>query len=107
MAAAMTGLFEPEGLPEMLAEREAIGLICGGLTPAQARAQAAADAEAWRHQCEVRYVLRFRVEIGPDWRDAYLDKVERARGKAAADKLRQDCADQWALGSRGAKGDWR
>lgn len=100
-------LFEPEGLSEMLAEREAIGRVDGGLDAAAARVQAQADTEAWRHQCEVRYVLRMRAERGRDVVDEYLQAVAARRGPEAGEQLRRDCAEQWTRGSRGAPGEWR
>lgn len=100
-------LFEPEGLDEMLAEREAIVREDAGLAPLVARAQAQADTEAWRHQCEVRHVLRIRAERGREAVHEYLELVASKRGPAQAEKLRTDCAEQWARGSRGASGDWR
>jgi len=62
--------------------------------------------EDHRHRCETRQVLRWRAE---DRNKAihYLMKVRKARGDAAADKLAQDCKDQWAKGSKGIEGDWR
>ncbi len=98
-------LFEPEGVKEMLAEREAIAREDAGLSALAARAQAQADTEAWRHQCEVRYVLRMRAERGREAVDEYLALVAAKRGPAQAEKLRKDCAQQWQRGSRGAPGE--
>jgi hypothetical protein len=48
--------------------------------------------EAHRHACEVRYVLAM-----PDKnrRRAYLEGVEKARGKSAADRLREGVMKAW------------
>ena len=43
------------------------------------------NSEEWLHECECRYVARLM------WRDNesnYLSLVEKARGKEAADRLR-------------------
>ncbi len=64
------------------------------------------NSEDWRHQCEVRYVLRLRVRSQADAYD-YLEKVKVKRRLNAYSRLRNDCADQWAKGNRGAYGDWR
>lgn len=48
--------------------------------------------EAWRHECEVRYVVKMD---GPESRRAFLDGVEKKRGKAAADRLRDGVRKVW------------
>lgn len=74
--------------------------------------------EQHRHRCEVRAVLRWRVTEGGEWVQRWLygytddggrkvKGVAQTRGQAAADRLRDDCRDQWAKGNRGAAGDWR
>lgn len=60
-----------------------------------------------RHRCEVRHILRARVDMGRGAVDSYLEAVAAKRGKDAAQALREECARQWAAGNRGAKGDWR
>jgi len=62
------------------------------------------DAEEHRHRCEVRQVLKWRVERGSAWVHAWLDGAEKKRPVA---RLRRDCAEQWAKGNQGAWGDWR
>lgn len=64
------------------------------------------SSEEYRHQCEVRQVLRWRAE-NRDKAVSYLQLVRRKRGDAKADKLERDTKEQWAKGSRGIKGDWR
>jgi hypothetical protein len=64
-------------------------------------------AEEHRHRCEVRQVLAWRVQFGPEWVKDWLDGVGKKRGPAAADRLRNDCRTQWAAGNRGEPGDWR
>lgn len=61
--------------------------------------------EQERHRCEVRQVLRWRVE---DRNKAieYLNLVKEKR-KEKAKKLEDDCKYQWNLGNRGEKGDWK
>jgi hypothetical protein len=60
------------------------------------------DDEQERHRCEVRYICA----IG-DRARAYLSEVSKHRGKASADKLREDARQQYTKGNRGAAGDWR
>ena len=61
--------------------------------------------EEHRHQCEVRYVLKLRVQDRNKAME-YLSLVREKR-KEKANKLEDDCRKQWELGSRGDKGDWR
>lgn len=58
-----------------------------------------------RHRSEVRHVLKLRTE---DRNKAleYLKLVKEKR-KEKAKKLEDDCKEQWSLGNRGEKGDWR
>jgi len=37
----------------------------------------------------------------------YLEKVREKRRLNAYNRLKNDCADQWAKGNRGKHGDWR
>jgi hypothetical protein len=48
--------------------------------------------EAFRHECEVRFVLKMR---SPDARSQYLAGVEARRGKPAADRLRDGVRAAW------------
>ena len=63
-------------------------------------------SEEYRHQCEVRYVLQWRT-ADRNVAMNYISDVRRKRGDADADRLEEDCKDQWSKGNRGAKGDWR
>lgn len=58
--------------------------------------------EVFRHQCEVRQVLRWRIE-DRNKALAYLAKVPDKRRAT----LEKDAREQWDLGNRGEKGDWR
>lgn len=49
-------------------------------------------SDAWRHETEARMVAD-RPTLAE--RRAYLDEVERRRGKAAADALRQTMGEIW------------
>lgn len=60
-----------------------------------------------RHRCEVRQLLRWRVEKGIEFARDYLAGVEKRRGQAAAKVLRDDVLAQWNAGNRGTVGDWR
>lgn len=76
-----------ESIEDGRVEREAIMAEAGVENPAKA---AALDM----HSCEVRSVIRMYY---PDGRAAatYLNGVEKARGKEAADKLRNDVRAEW------------
>lgn len=76
-----------ESIEEGRAEREAIMADAGVSNPEEA---AALDM----HRCEVRSAIRMYY---PDGRAAaaYFDGVEKARGKEAADKLRNDVRAEW------------
>jgi ribosome modulation factor len=53
--------------------------------------------EAWRHECEVRYVCSFPNSLR---RHEYLDGVRKQRGDGAADVLGADARALWATGWR-------
>lgn len=59
-------------------------------------------SEEYRHQCEVRWVLRLRAKD----RMASLKYLNKACPRRTM-PLRKDCEEQWQLGNRGEKGDWR
>lgn len=63
-------------------------------------------SETYRHQCEVRYIILHRVAKGREWARDFLDKVEKARGKAARKRLEADILEQWQRGNRGQPGSW-
>jgi hypothetical protein len=65
------------------------------------------SSEQHRHRCETRQLLAWRAQRGKEWLREFLSGIERKRGPAAADRLRYDIAEQWKLGSRGERGDWR
>ncbi len=61
-------------------------------------------SEEYRHQCEVRELLKMRVLYGREWLRRYLmDKKVSGR----AEKLSKDIWKQWTLGNRGdVEGLW-
>lgn len=63
--------------------------------------------EEERHRCECREWMRRRLKLGKDWLRGVLQDIERKRGAAACQRLRDDIAQQWKLGNRGDYGDWR
>lgn len=65
------------------------------------------DSEEYRHQCEVRQLLKWRVQGNRKRITYHMDGLDRKRGKAAVQRLRGDANDQWAKGNRGEHGDWR
>ena len=62
------------------------------------------DLETERHRCEVRQILRWRVED----RNKALEylRLVREKRKEKANKLELDCREQWSRGNRGEKGEW-
>ena len=64
------------------------------------------SSEQYRHQCEVRALLRWRYELGKPFVLAFLSKVEQKRGKVAAMQLEKDVIAQWTLGNRGQHDVW-
>lgn len=53
---------------------------------------APSSSEAWRHECETRTIMGLSTL---EERRAWLDAVERKRGKAAADALREKMRVMW------------
>lgn len=60
--------------------------------------------EEYRHQCEVRQLLKWRTERGITWFRKYISDNGFGGRKT---KLLDDVADQWKKGNRGQKDDWR
>lgn len=96
----MTDLFDTVAadLDEAFEERAAIAEHDGGLSRADAEAQAAEE----RYRCEVRYAC----SLGPD-AAAFFRDVAARRGQEAAERLRRDAREQCRRGNRGLWGDWR
>ena len=61
------------------------------------------SSEEFRHQCEVRYVLKLRLK-GRQQMLNYLEEVKKWRNP---DKLEKDSREQWNKNNRGNEGDWR
>lgn len=82
--------------------------------------------EEHRHRCEVRQVLRWRIEKGRPWVHEWLNGreettrgktgqpivvvktkgVRHQRGQAAVDRIMADCIKQWSLGNDGTGDRW-
>lgn len=54
--------------------------------------EVASDSEAYRHECEARAINALR---GLNERRAWLEAIEKRRGKAEADRLRQTMLTIW------------
>lgn len=54
--------------------------------------EVANDSEAWRHECEARAIAKLPTLAE---RRAWLDDIERKRGKPAADRLRATMRALW------------
>lgn len=65
------------------------------------------DDAAELFRCECREFLRLMDKSGIDAVDGRIARIEEKRGAAAAERLRRACGEQWRLGNRGQKGDWR
>lgn len=76
---------------EEFEERAAIMEYDGGLS----REMAEAEAEKHRHACEVRYWVNRCYPNGLEMADQ-MARIEKKRGKAAADALRADARIEWA-----------
>lgn len=76
---------------EIRIERAAICEFDGLLTREQAEAQGLLESEQYRSACEVRAILVMPFEK----RRPFLFDVEKSRGKAHADKLREIVQAEW------------
>lgn len=63
-------------------------------------------SEEYRHQCEVRQILRWRTE-DRNKAMAHIERVREQRGDLAAKQLENDARSQWNKGNRGIKGEWK
>lgn len=63
-------------------------------------------SEEFRHQCEVRTIIRWRME-DRDRALRYLDGVKQRRGEKAGERLDRDVREQWKLGNRGKENEWK
>lgn len=52
------------------------------------------NSEEYRHECEVKYVIRLPSK---NERAGYIARVRRHRGDEAADKLQRDVYYAWQL----------
>ena len=59
--------------------------------------------QEFRHQCEVRHVLKLRM-LG---RQPMLDYFAEVKKKRSTDDLEKDAREQWNKGNRGVHEDWR
>ena len=55
------------------------------------------DSEAWRAECEARYVCNLKDTSA---RREYIAGVEKKRGLSGADKLREDVKKLWGQRER-------
>jgi len=62
------------------------------------------DHEEYRHQCEVRQLLKWRTERGLQWFRQYISDHGFGGRKT---KLLGNVTEQWKLGNRGEKGLWK
>ncbi len=79
---------------ELFEERAAIREFDGGQSREDAEREAALEAEAHRHRCEVRWTVQ-QFYPDADRLKAHLALIALKRGQAASDRLRDDCRDEW------------
>lgn len=65
------------------------------------------ETERFRHECEVRWLLRKFCAEGKEALNRYVGLVREKRGDWMADRLLADTRAQYALGNRGFDGEWR
>jgi hypothetical protein len=56
------------------------------------------QSEAWRHECELRDLVRMYQEHGADYVKNYLDEMGRKRGKESAKAIRQELWERIKIG---------
>ena len=62
------------------------------------------NSEEYRHQCEIRHVLKARQEQGLQ---NFREWVVKTGLSKRWNLISKDFNDQWKKGNRGAVGDWR
>lgn len=95
-----------EDAREHFEERAAIREFEGGQSRESAEAAAMAETLEHMFRCEVRSVLRKRVEHGLPRAQEFLLKIESKRGSEATARLRDAATEQWSKGNRGNSGEW-
>jgi hypothetical protein len=60
-------------------------------------------SKEFRHQCEVRFVLKLRLT----GRQPMLDYLEEVKKWRKTEPLEKDAREQWNKNNRGNEGDWR
>jgi hypothetical protein len=61
------------------------------------------SSEEYRHQCEVRALIKNRITYGKQYLVDFLNQ-KAVKGRRA--KLEQDILEQWNKGNRGEHGTW-
>lgn len=61
------------------------------------------SSEEWRAECEARWLATKK----PHEIESFLEKVAKARGQEAADKLRSDARKEWRRRNERNKNDLR
>lgn len=63
--------------------------------------------EQHRFRCEVRHLLKLRLNEGKGAAADYLQAARSKRGESGARKLHEATNTQWRAGNRGNPGEWR
>ena len=95
-----------EDATEYFNERAGIREFDGGQSRESAEAAAMAETREHMFRCEVRSILRLRVEHSMFRAQEFLLKIQARRGDEATDRLRAACTEQWTRGNRGNPGEW-
>ena len=88
---------------EFFNERAAIYEYLGEKEREESERLAAADTEAYRHNCEIDSIVRMYREHGGDRVKNYLLQVEKHRGSQAAERLRGEALERLRLGNVATK----
>ena len=90
-------------IEEHFEERAAIYEYLGDKEREEAERLAAADTEAYRHNCEIDSIVRMYRERGCDRVKSYFLQVEKHRGSQAAERLRREALERLRLGNVATK----
>ena len=90
-------------IEEHYEERAAIYEYLGDKEREEAERLAAADTEAYRHNCEIDSIVRMYRVHGGNRVKSYLLQVEKHRGSQAAERLRREALERLRLGNVATK----
>lgn len=95
-----------EDATEYFNERAGIREFDGGQSRESAEAAAMVETVEHMFRCEVRSIIRKRVEGSLEKAKSFLQQIEAKRGAEATSRLRNEVNVQWSKGNRGNPGEW-